>query len=107
MMMTRSSGSGRRRLVKESSSSKGKTFDQERSAMDPIDVEPLSLASPTTLVPYGTYEDDTPTTDAPELKENSPIESQNIKSLALVDNPVRTLPEIMAFDTKTKEDTPG
>ena len=53
MVMTISGGSNRRRLVKGSFNSKGKTFDQEL-AMDPIDMEPLSLALPTTLVSYGT-----------------------------------------------------
>ena len=58
MVMTSSGGSDRRRLVKGSSSSKGKTFDQEGSAIDPIDVEPLSSAPLPSLVPYGTSEDE-------------------------------------------------
>ena len=59
MVMTISGGFDRRRLVKGSFNSKGKTFDQEL-AMDPIDMEPLSLALPTTLVSYGTFEEDAP-----------------------------------------------
>ena len=56
MVMMRSGGSGRRRLVKGSSNSKGKTFNKKGSAIDPIDVEPLSSALPT-LVPYGIFLD--------------------------------------------------
>ena len=62
MVMTRSSGFGRRRLVKGSSSNKGKAFDQEGLGMDPIEVEPLT-ASPTSLIPYGTSEDEIPTVE--------------------------------------------
>ena len=50
MVMMRSDGFGRTNLLKGSSCYKGQTFDQEGSAMDPIDLEPLSLAPPT-LVP--------------------------------------------------------
>ena len=58
MVMTRSGGFDRIRLVKGSSISKGRTFDQKGSTMDPIDMEPLSSALPTALVPYGTFEED-------------------------------------------------
>ena len=68
MVMTRFGGSKRRKLLKGSYSSKGKTFDQERSAMDPIDVEPS--AQPTTLVPYGTFEYETPTVEGFGEKES-------------------------------------
>ena len=57
MVMTRSGGSDRRRLVKRSSNSKGKSFDQEGSAIDPIGVEPLSSAPLASLVPYCTSKD--------------------------------------------------
>ena len=56
--MTRSGGSDRRTLVKGSSNNKGKIFDQEGSAMDPIIMEPLSSAMIASLVPYDTYEDE-------------------------------------------------
>ena len=58
MVMTRYSVSDRRSLVKGCSSSKWRTFDQEGSVKDPIDVESLSSAPPTMLVPYGTFEED-------------------------------------------------
>ena len=60
MVMTRSCGSRRRKILKGSSSSKGKTFDKEGLTMDPIVMEPLTLAPPAALVPYGTSEDETP-----------------------------------------------
>ena len=60
MVVTKSGGSRRRKLMKGSSSLKDKTFDQERSTMDPIDVELLNLVFPVILVPYGTFEDETP-----------------------------------------------
>ena len=88
MVMTRSSGFGRRRLAKESSSNKGKIFDQEESAMDSIDVEPLRSAPPASLMPYGTSEDEVLTTNTPSLKENSPIKSQNVESRNLGDIPL-------------------
>ena len=50
MVMMRSGGFERRKLLKGSSCYKGQTFDKEGSTMDPIDVEPLSLAPPA-LVP--------------------------------------------------------
>ena len=75
MGMTRSSGSGRRRLVIVQSNNKGKIFDQEGSAMDPIDVEPLRSAPPTLLVPHGTSEDEVLVADVLGPKENSPIDS--------------------------------
>ena len=86
MVMMRSGGSGRMRLVKGSSSNKGKIFDQEGSVMDPIDVEPLCSTLPASLVPYDTSEDEVLAAYAPDLKENSPIKSQNTESLNLGDN---------------------
>ena len=59
MLMTRSNGSRRRKLMKGSSNSKGKTFDQEGSTIYLIVMEPLNLTSPTILLPYGTSEDET------------------------------------------------
>ena len=38
-----------------------------------------SCAPPLVLVPYGTSKDETPIVDAPEPKENPPIESHNGK----------------------------
>ena len=66
--MTKFGGFGRRRLVKGTSNSKGKTFDQVRSTMDPTDIELLILGPPTTLVPYGTSEKDAL---APSLRRNN------------------------------------
>ena len=62
MVMTRSNGFGSRRLVKGNSSSKGKTFDQEGLATDPLDMEPLSSMPPNALVPYRTFENEIPAT---------------------------------------------
>ena len=61
MVMTRSGGFSRRRLVKGSPCSKGKSFDQEGSAIYLIDAEPLSSTPLASLVPYGTSEDVIPT----------------------------------------------
>ena len=61
MVITRSGRTDLRRLRKGVSSDKGRTFDQDGSAMDLIDMEPLSLAPPPALVPYGTFEEDIPT----------------------------------------------
>ena len=61
--------------MKGSSSNKGKIFDQEGLAMVPIDVEPLRSTPPASLVPYGMFEDEVLTTDAPSPKENSLIEN--------------------------------
>ena len=58
MVMTRSSGYDRMRLVKGSSNKKGKIFDQEGLGMDPIDVQPLSYAPLALLVPYRTFKDE-------------------------------------------------
>ena len=78
MVMMRYGRSGRMRLVKGSSINKGKIFDQERSAMDPIDVEPLCYTLPASLVPYDTSEDEVLAAYAPDPKEKSLIKSQNI-----------------------------
>ena len=45
-------------VEEDNSSSKSKAFDQEGSIIDPIDMEPLSLAPLATLVPYGTSKDE-------------------------------------------------
>ena len=58
--------------------------------MDPIDVEPLRSTPPTSLVPYGTSEDEVLTTDALGPKEISLIESQITTSPNLKDNPIQT-----------------
>ena len=100
MVMTRSGGSDRRRLVKGSSSSKGKTFDQEGLAIDPIDVEPLSSTPLASLVPYGTFEDEIPAKEGFGEKESYPLENQNVKSSNLEDNPVQTPIEIVSKDTE-------
>ena len=60
MVMTKSSRTDLRRLRKGVSSYKGRTFDQDGLAMDPIDVELLSSAPPLALVPYGTFNEDIP-----------------------------------------------
>ena len=104
MVMTRSGGSSRRRLVKGSSSNKGNIFDKKELAMDPIDVEPLSFAPPTLLVPYGTSEDEVLAAYAPSPTENSPIESQKAESSNLGDNPVQTLLETLVPNIKIKVD---
>ena len=70
MLMTRYDGSNRRRLMKGSFISKGKTFNQEGSTIDPIDEEPLSSAPPTTLVPYGTSKDEIPSAKGFGQKES-------------------------------------
>ena len=72
MVMTRSGGSRIRKLVKGSSSAKGKTFDQEGSTMDPIVMKPIRSALLATLVPYGTSKDKVPNVEASGHKESSP-----------------------------------
>ena len=89
MVMTRTGGSDRRRLVKRSSSSKEKSFDQEGSAIYPISVEPLSSAPPTSLVPYGTSEDVIHAEEGFGKKQSYPLKNQNVKSSNLEDNPVQ------------------
>ena len=54
MVMTRSGGFSRIRLMERSFSNKGKIFDKEGLAMRLIDMEPLRFALRTLLVPYGT-----------------------------------------------------
>ena len=98
MVMTRYGGSDRRRLVKGSSSSEGKTFDQEGSTIDPIDVEPLSLAPLASVMPYGTSENEIPAKEGCGEKESYPLENQNIKSSNLRDNPVQKPIEIVSKD---------
>ena len=51
MVMTRSGRTDSKRLRKRGSNNKGKTFDQDGSVMDPIDVEPLSSAPLVALEP--------------------------------------------------------
>ena len=89
--------------MKGSSINKGKIFDQEGSAMDPIDVEPLRSAPPASLVPYGTSEDEFLIANGLGLKENSPIEIQSPKSPNLGDNRSKPSPEIVVPNIKTKE----
>ena len=88
--------------MKGSSNNKGKIFDQEGSAMDPINVE-LRSAPPALLVPYGTYEDEVLQVDAFDPKEKSPIESQNTESMNLGDNPMETPSETVVLDTKIEQ----
>ena len=107
MVMTRSGGSDRRRLVKGSSSSKGKTFDQEGSAIDPIDVEPLSSAPIASLVPYGTSEDEIPTKEGFREKESYPLENQNVKSSNLRDNPVQKQIETVSKEAEIEANPSG
>ena len=95
MVITRSGGSSRKRLVKGSSDNK------EGLVMDPIDVEPLRSAMVAFLVPYGTFEDEVLMADAFGPNENSLIESKIAKSSKLGDNPEQTLPETLVPDTKT------
>ena len=107
MVMMGSSGPGRRKLLKGSSSSKGKTFDQEGSAMDPIDVEPLNSTLPATLMPYGTSEDETPIVEGFREKESFPLESQNSKSSNLKDNPILNTIGTMGNDTEPEANPSG
>ena len=100
MAMTRSSGFGRRRLLKGSSSNKDKVFDQEGLAMDPIDVKPLNSMSPTALLPYGTSEDEVLAAERSEQKGISLLENQNAKSSNLEDNSVIMKIEMMGIDTE-------
>ena len=81
MVMMRFGGSSRMSLVKGSFSNKGKI---------PVDVEPLCSTLPTSLVPYDTSENEVLAAYAPDLKENTPIKSQNTESLNLGDNLVQT-----------------
>ena len=68
--------------------------------MDPIVMEPLTLAPPAALVPYGTSEDETPTTKGFRQKESFPLGSQNAKSSNLKDNPVPTKTETWVMTLK-------
>ena len=99
MVMTRSGGFGRRRLVKGSPSSKGKSFDQEGSAIYPIDAEPLSSAPLASLVPYATFEDVIPIEEGFGKKESYPLENQNFESSNLEDNPVQMPTQTVGKDT--------
>ena len=58
MVMTRSGEFEKRKLLKGSFNSKGKTFDKEESAIDPIVVEPLNSVLLAALVPYGSSKDE-------------------------------------------------
>ena len=108
MVMTRSSGFGRRKLLKGSSSGKGRTFYQEGSAMGPIDVELLSSAPPMDLVPYGTSKDEVD--DVPAAKtiasrqkaKSTPIESPNTKGLNPETSKVQTPPETTMLETESE-----
>ena len=104
MVMTRSGGFGRRRLLKGSSNNKEKVFNQERLAIDPIDVKPLNSTPLTLLVPYRMFENEVLIANALGSKENSPIESQNTASPNLGNNPVQTLPDTLVLDTKIEAD---
>ena len=73
MVMTISSSTGTRKLEKGSPSQQGRIFDQDGSAMDPIDVEPLRSTS-MALMPYGTSEENVPTADTTRQQSPSPIE---------------------------------
>ena len=110
MVMTGFGVSDRRRLVKGSSSSKGRTFDQEGSVMDPIDAESLSSAPPTMLVPYGMFEEDAFAPITSKKQPPSPIkESPSDQGLNFERNLVRTPTETSVSDTNpkdTKEDEP-
>ena len=64
MVMTKSGGVGISNLTKDSSNNKARSFDQEGSSMDPIDVEPLRSVDPTAIVPYGKFEDEDPAVEA-------------------------------------------
>ena len=75
--------------------------------MDPILVEPLNSALPAALVPYGTFEDETPTTKGFGEKKRFPLKSQNVKSLNLEDNPIRTMVEMVDNDTEPEVDPLG
>ena len=104
MVMTRYGVSFQRRLVKVSSNSKGKTFDEKGLAIDPMDVEPLNSTPPATLVPYGTSEDEITIAKGFRDKVSYPLENQNSKSLNLEDNLVQTPTETVGNDTETKAD---
>ena len=72
--------------MKGSSCFKGKTFDQEGSIINPVDVEPLSSALSIILVPYGTSKDEIHVAEGLEKKESYLMEDQNAKSSNLEDN---------------------
>ena len=78
--------------------------------MDPIDVELLSSAQLTTLVPYGTSEEDANALVTSEKQPPSPIEeSPNNQGLSLKRNLIRTPIETNVSNTEhkeTKEDEP-
>ena len=95
MVMTRSDGPDRRKLVKMSSSAKGRIFDQEGSAMGPIDVEPIRSKPSLSLVPYDTSEDEVPTSEASRQKESSNIRNPNTNGLNTNNNAVQTLQETL------------
>ena len=102
MLMMRYDGSDIRRLVKGSFISKGKTFNQEGSTIDPIDAEPLSSVSPTTLLPYGIFKDEIASAKGFGGKESYPLENQNVKSSNLEDNAIQTLAEIVGNDIESE-----
>ena len=72
--------------------------------MDPIVVEPLNLMPPTALVPYSTFEDETPVAEGFGEKESFPLESQNYEILNLEYNPIRTTMEMVSNDTEQEAD---
>ena len=104
MVMTQSGGPRRRRLLKGSSNNKKNVFDQEGSAMDPIDVEPLNSAPLATLMPYGISKDEVLVVERSKYKGSSPLENQNSESSNLEDNPIRTTIETVGIGIEPKID---
>ena len=104
MVMTQSGGPGRRRLLKGSSNNTKKVFNQEGSAMDPIDVEPLNSAPLAALVPYDISKDEFLVVERSKYKGSSPLENQNSESSNLEDNPIRTTVETVGIDIEPKID---
>ena len=68
--------------------------------MDPIVMEPLSSALPTSIVPYDTSEDEVLAAYALDPKENSLIGSQDAISPNLGNNRVQTLLETLVPEIK-------
>ena len=58
MVMTRTHRTNSRRSRKVGSNDKGRTFDQDGSIMNLIDIEPLCSSPLVALMPYRTSEED-------------------------------------------------
>ena len=63
MVMAKFDSIGSRKLRKTGSNDKGRTFDQDGSAMDLVGVKPLSSTPLAALVPNDTSQEDVPVID--------------------------------------------